>query len=63
MLPVRSRKQQVAEKPYGEHLYISYHIISIITPFLVKKVLQAHNKCIGNYLCPDSALLYIHSNY
>ena len=28
MLSVRSREQQVDEKPYGEHLYRSYHIIS-----------------------------------
>ena len=27
MLSVRPREQQVAEKPYGEHLYTSYHII------------------------------------
>ena len=26
MLSVQPREQQVAEKPYGEHLYTSYHI-------------------------------------
>ena len=30
MLSVRSREQQVAEKPFGEHLHGSFHIISQI---------------------------------
>ena len=28
MISVQPREQQVAEKPFGEHLYTSYHIIS-----------------------------------
>ena len=31
MLSVGSREQQVAEKPYGEHLYTSYQIVSCVS--------------------------------